>query len=77
MASSSSSGRRNSTCRFPLCAMILENLTVAGVVNAARQHFEAALYDLGNIPRPWLESLIKRRPFDTLARLSRRAGDHA
>ncbi|MBL0156721.1 MAG: alcohol dehydrogenase catalytic domain-containing protein [Bryobacterales bacterium] len=48
----------------PALRMILENLTVAGVVNAARQHFEAALYDLGNIPRPWLESLIERRPFD-------------
>ena len=55
----------------PAMRMILDNLTVAGVVNAARHHIDAALYDLAHIPRPWLEALIERRPFeawrDTLA----------
>lgn len=48
----------------PALRLILENLTVAGVVNAARQHFDAALTDLARIPRPLLQALLERRPFD-------------
>lgn len=48
----------------PALRLILENLTVAGVVNAARQHFEVALLDLARILRPLLEALIERRQFD-------------
>lgn len=49
---------------LPALRLILENLTVAGVVNAARQHFDAALIDLARIHRPLLEALLERRPFD-------------
>lgn len=42
--------------------MIVDNLTVSGIVNAARPHFDAAFADLARIPRPWLDSLIERRP---------------
>ncbi len=49
---------------LPALRLILENLTVAGVVNAAREHFDAALEDLARIRRPLLEALLERRPFD-------------
>jgi threonine dehydrogenase-like Zn-dependent dehydrogenase len=48
----------------PAMRMILENLTVAGVVNAAPQHFDSALADLARIERSLLEALLDRQPFD-------------
>ncbi len=48
----------------PALRMILDNLTIAAVVNAAPRHIEAALADLARIRRPLLEALLERRPFD-------------
>jgi len=44
--------------------MMASNMTVTGVVNASRAHFEASLRDLARMPRNWLESLIERRAFE-------------
>lgn len=46
----------------PGIRMIVDNLTVAGIVNAARSHFDAAFADLARIPRPWLDAMVERRP---------------
>lgn len=42
--------------------MIVDNLTVTGIVNAGRLHFDAAFAGLARIPRALLESMIERRP---------------
>lgn len=47
----------------PGMRMIVSNLTFAGVVNAARIHFDAALADLRRIERRRLDALIERRHF--------------
>jgi threonine dehydrogenase-like Zn-dependent dehydrogenase len=47
---------------IPALRMVVDNLSVAGIVNAARSHFDDAFADLARIPRPWLEALIERRP---------------
>jgi threonine dehydrogenase-like Zn-dependent dehydrogenase len=42
-------------------AMVLENQTVVGSVNANRRHYEAAAAALAAAPRRWLERLVTRR----------------
>ena len=42
-------------------AMVLENQTVVGSVNANRRHYEAAAAALAAADRPWLERLVTRR----------------
>jgi threonine dehydrogenase-like Zn-dependent dehydrogenase len=49
---------------LPALRMVVDNLSVAGIVNSARRHFDDAFADLARIPRPWLEALIERRPAD-------------
>lgn len=41
--------------------MIVDNLAVAGIVNAGRKHFEAAMFDLERMPRRLLDAMIERR----------------
>lgn len=41
--------------------MIVDNLSVAGIVNAGRKHFEAAMFDLERMPRRLLDAMIERR----------------
>ncbi len=55
-------GAPDAAIPLPGIRTIVDNLSVAGIVNAARCHFELALEDLSRIPRPWLEALIERRP---------------
>lgn len=47
---------------LPPLRMLVDNLTVAGTVNAGRMHFERGLEDLGRLPRRWLQAMIERRP---------------
>jgi threonine dehydrogenase-like Zn-dependent dehydrogenase len=47
--------------------LLLNNQSLAGVVNAAPHHFEMALGDLARMPRRWLEAMIERRPFEAWA----------
>ncbi len=49
--------------RFPGVRTVVENQTVAGVVNAGRQHFEAALEDLAAFDGAVVRALIDRRPW--------------
>jgi threonine dehydrogenase-like Zn-dependent dehydrogenase len=44
--------------------VLRRNLTIAGIINAAGMHFEAALKDLARFPHSWLDRFIERRPFD-------------
>ncbi|QOY88635.1 alcohol dehydrogenase catalytic domain-containing protein [Paludibaculum fermentans] len=44
--------------------MLVDNLTVAGTVNAGRAHFQQAIEDLGRIQRPLLAAMIERRDID-------------
>ncbi|MGJ5818983.1 alcohol dehydrogenase catalytic domain-containing protein [Paludibaculum fermentans] len=46
---------------LPPLRMLVDNLTVAGTVNAGRSHFEQAIEDLGRIQRPLLAAMIERR----------------
>ncbi|MBI4891446.1 MAG: alcohol dehydrogenase catalytic domain-containing protein [Acidobacteria bacterium] len=55
-------GAPDAAIALPGVRTIVDNLSVAGIVNAARCHFELALADLSSLPRPWLEALIERRP---------------
>jgi len=57
-------GAADTAVPVPCIRMVVHNLTVTGVVNAARRHFEAALGDLSRIPAKLLEPMILRRPFD-------------
>lgn len=54
-----------SGARLPLdnSRLIVENLALAGTVNAAPEHFAAALADLTRCPRAWLDGFLERRPF--------------
>ncbi len=47
----------------PCVRMVIHNLTVTGVVNASRMHFELALEDLARIRPNLLEKMILRRGF--------------
>ena len=51
---------------IPLTSLeaLRRNLTIAGIINAAGIHFEAALEDLARFPRTWLDGFVERRPFD-------------
>jgi threonine dehydrogenase-like Zn-dependent dehydrogenase len=44
--------------------VLRRNLTIAGIINAAGMHFEAALKDLARFPQSWLDGFVERRPFD-------------
>lgn len=55
-------GAPDPSIEIPGIRMIVDNLTVSGIVNAARPHFDAAFTDLARIPRPWLDAMIERRP---------------
>ncbi|MGC4053411.1 MAG: alcohol dehydrogenase catalytic domain-containing protein [Paludibaculum sp.] len=46
---------------LPPLRMLVDNLTVAGTVNAGRAHFQQALDDLARIPRSLLAAMIERR----------------
>jgi threonine dehydrogenase-like Zn-dependent dehydrogenase len=48
--------------------MLIDNLTIAGIVNAGPAHFEMAVRDLSAIPRPLLQAMIERRSFSDLRR---------
>jgi threonine dehydrogenase-like Zn-dependent dehydrogenase len=51
---------------IPLTSLeaLRRNLTIAGIINAAGMHFEAALEDLARFPHSWLDGFVERRPFD-------------
>jgi glucose 1-dehydrogenase len=51
---------------IPLTSMeaLRRNLTIAGIINAAGVHFQAALEDLARFPRIWLDGFVERRAFD-------------
>ncbi|WP_321470977.1 alcohol dehydrogenase catalytic domain-containing protein [uncultured Paludibaculum sp.] len=49
---------------LPPLRMLVDNLTVAGTVNAGRVHFEQAIADLGRLPRRSLEAMMERRDLD-------------
>lgn len=51
--------------RFPGIRTVVENQTVAGVVNAGRRHFEAALQDLAAFDSAVVRALIGRRALHT------------
>ncbi len=55
-------GAPNPGLAVPGIRMVVDNLTVTGIVNAARSHFDAAFSTLARIPRHWLDSMIERRP---------------
>lgn len=49
---------------LPPLRMLVDNLTVAGTVNAGRAHFQQAIEDLGRIPRHLLAAMLERRGLD-------------
>jgi glucose 1-dehydrogenase len=55
-------GASDFAVEFPGVRMVVENLTILGVVNASRSHFEAAVEDLGRFDRKAVSGLIARRP---------------
>lgn len=59
-------GAAEEDLHVPPLRMLIDNLTIAGIVNAAPAHFQMAVQDLAAIPRPLLESMIERRPFSQL-----------
>jgi threonine dehydrogenase-like Zn-dependent dehydrogenase len=48
--------------------MLIDNLTIAGIVNAGPAHFAMAVQDLAAIPRPLLQAMLERRPFHDIRR---------
>lgn len=48
---------------FPGVRAVVENWTIAGVVNAGPDHFRLAVEDLSGFDRRLTKSLIERRPF--------------
>lgn len=46
---------------LPPLRMLVDNLTVAGTVNAGRAHFQQAIEDLALIPRHLLAAMLERR----------------
>lgn len=61
-------GARDAQVEMPFRAMILENQTVFGSVNADRAAWEAAVADLARTDRGLLEAFIERRRFSDLPR---------
>ena len=57
--------------------MLIDNLTIAGIVNAGPAHFEMAVRDLSAIPRPLLQAMIERTLFQRSAPLAQRIIQHA
>lgn len=57
-------GAAGENLAIPPLQLLINNQSIAGIVNAAPHHFRAALADLERIPRPWLNAMIERRPFD-------------
>jgi threonine dehydrogenase-like Zn-dependent dehydrogenase len=56
-------GARNTPGVFPFLDLLIRNQTVAGIVNAAPSHFEAAGSDLMRIPAPVRSGMIERFAF--------------
>lgn len=57
-------GAMGAAGRISFIQMIVRNQKIAGVVNAGPQAFQAAVEDLGRMPRAILESMIERLPFE-------------
>jgi threonine dehydrogenase-like Zn-dependent dehydrogenase len=58
-------GASQTTIPLTSVEALRRNLTIAGIVNAAGTHFQAALEDLARFPQIWLDGFVERRPFDS------------
>jgi threonine dehydrogenase-like Zn-dependent dehydrogenase len=57
-------GASETTIPLTSIEALRRNLTIAGIINAAGMHFQAALEDLAHFPRIWLDGFVERRAFD-------------
>jgi threonine dehydrogenase-like Zn-dependent dehydrogenase len=55
-------GARPAEVRLPCLDMIIGNHTIAGSVNASREHFQMAVARLQSYDRGWLDPLVLRLP---------------